>query len=55
LTPGVARKPVTQQKEAGDEAVQDEGVVAKNHVWFFAIAVVLLTIKPMIAYFGKDG
>ena len=26
----------------------------KGHVWFFAIAVVLLAIKPMIAYFGKD-
>ena len=26
----------------------------KSHVWVFAIAVVLLAIKPMIAYFGKD-
>ena len=26
----------------------------KNHVWFFAIAVVLLAIKPMIAYFGNN-
>ena len=27
----------------------------KSHVWFFAAAVVLLAIKPMIAYFGKNG
>ena len=26
----------------------------KNHVGFFAVAVVLLAIKPMIAYFGNN-
>jgi hypothetical protein len=26
----------------------------KSHVWFFAIAVVLLAIKPWITYWGKD-
>jgi hypothetical protein len=25
----------------------------KSHVWLFAIAAVLLMIKPMITYFGK--
>jgi hypothetical protein len=26
----------------------------KHYVWIFAVAAVLLAIKPMVAYFGKD-
>jgi hypothetical protein len=26
----------------------------KSHVWFFAVASVLLMIKPITTYFGKD-
>ena len=26
----------------------------KSYVWVFAVAVVLLAIKPMIAYFGNN-
>jgi hypothetical protein len=27
----------------------------KRHVWFFAVAVVVLAIKPTIAYFRQEG
>ena len=26
----------------------------KHHVWFFAIAAVVLAIKPVISYFGGN-
>jgi hypothetical protein len=26
----------------------------KSHVWFFTAAAVLLAIKPMITYFGRN-